>query len=99
MSPGLARSTDPETSHMAAKALQVSIGRLQRRVLQLIQEHPDRTARELERIAEAFMSPADTVHKRLSELREMGKIVSRHRRQCSVTGRIAQTWRATRGHQ
>lgn len=90
----LARSTDPSTSSQAAASIQPKLAGLQAEVLTLIQAHPNKTARELERIALGNIPTADSVHKRVSELHEAGSIRSPGVRRCSVTGRTARVWTA-----
>jgi len=85
-----ARATDPQTSHDAGKA--ADNPRLQQIVFKLVAEHPFKTARELELLADGVVTPVDTVHKRVSDLAYKGRIKSPYKRQCTVTGRMAHCW-------
>lgn len=95
----LARTNDPITSQESAKHVVTKLSNVQQRVLNLIQLYPNKTARELEQIAEGTIIPADNVHKRISELAARSSIYSPGKRRCSITKRTAQVWKAPRRKQ
>lgn len=81
---------------------------IQAQVYEALRQFPDLTARELARAmvdaepgarcqccghAKAEASLYDSCHKRLPELAEMGLIYQAGRRECDVSGELAQTWR------
>lgn len=67
------------------------IGRMQRRVLELVERYPLRTDRELARLG-GFADP-NSLRPRRTELYEAGYLVPGGQRRCEVTGRTAMTWR------
>lgn len=86
----LSRSLHPETSKEAARQIESDLPRLHRRVLDLIREHPGRTANELAAIAQD--RDVRRVGRRLSELEEMVMIRRCASRRCEITGHTAATW-------
>lgn len=89
-----ARRTDPETSHLAAVAVEISgTARLQRRrCLDGVREHPGVTAAELA----AFLAmERHAPSRRLPELRQAGLVRNGNPRICSVVHRPSMTWWAT----
>lgn len=97
----VARTEDPETSHLSAKDVtKDGTRKLQSsKVLEAVRKWPDRTASELAELSEI---PHEAVHKRLSELADTkngGPFIERKndevglvKRRCSVTGKMALTW-------
>ena len=64
----------------------------QSKVLALVKEFPFRTAAELAHKVNSDTLSHDAIHKRLPELRHAGKVFNGMRRNCTITGRRAQTW-------
>ncbi len=90
----LARSTDPETSHRAAREGEESgaFAAEAHWVLQLVRANPDRTASELEDLVDCRDGK---VRKRLAECRDdRGTLENGPKRPCEITGRTVLTWRA-----
>ena len=87
----LARSTDPETSHEAARAVVPRLGQLQQQLLEVVREHPGRTMNELAQL-KGERDPR-TFNRRASELEKAGVIRVGVTKTCSVSGRRARTWR------
>ena len=87
----LARSTDPETSHRAAREMETS-GQLKSDMmtaLEAVREFPHRTATELE----ALIGCRDgKVRKRLAQLRRLGLIIRGALKICPHTKRRCHTW-------
>jgi len=97
----LSRRTDPQTSKEAARKLSTS-GALtdqETLALNLVIQHQDKTAAELEVIAkensERFGTPyrEGIIRKRLAGLRDKRKVVNGPARTCSVNGSNCMTWR------
>jgi len=83
-----ARATDPYTSHEGAKYVAPHLSRLHRMTMDFIGRYPDLTAREL---TEA--TGVDGLWKRVSELERKNLIFCTDIRECTVTKRLARTWR------
>lgn len=83
-----ARTTDPVTSHDAARHVDRFRAEHYRRILRAVAEHPGSTAHEL-----APYAGLDNVqiNRRLSELEAAGLVKRTHRRPCRRTGRLALT--------
>ena len=90
----LARTSDPSTSHEAAEHLVFSgkLGDQMRVAFNRVTAAPGSTASELD--PDGFGS---RISKRLNDLAKCGLIEAGLPRQCSVTGRNAQTWWETKG--
>ena len=86
----LARTTDPETSHDAARAILPALGTMQAETLAAVRRWPDRTVTELAQLTEH--GDPRVINRRVSELAADGRIVASGERTCSVTGRRARTW-------
>lgn len=89
----LARRTDPENSHLAARAIVAdgTLGDQQDFVLDVVRRHPNLTAQELARAGE---TTRDVTTRRLPELERVGKVERCPSRTCRITGRKAAVWRA-----
>jgi predicted transcriptional regulator len=88
-----ARRRDPATSHVAAASVQRKVRPQVLRLLELIRQHPDRTAGEL---AAASLGELDfhTVCRRVSALERADLIdVNDVGRECSVRGTVQRTYR------
>jgi hypothetical protein len=95
----LHRKTDPETSQMAAAEIVDTgkLGKAQRRVLGYITRRCAMavTAQEAaEACTVLFGGVSETYRKRVKELVKLGLIVECERRRCTVTGKVATTYRA-----
>jgi hypothetical protein len=94
--PPVSRNTDPISSKLAELEINQTGQRLKhiQLALRLVILHPARTTREL-----ANFCPDDMNHyqlaKRLSDLKNMGKIQQGPARICSVGGRKSVTWHET----
>jgi hypothetical protein len=88
----LARNTDPETSHEAARAASRdgSISKAREVALTLVRVHGPATASELADIDQHLDSRH--VGRRLPELERIGLVTRGPTRKCLVTGRNAATW-------
>lgn len=86
-----ARSTDPETSHAAARAIPSKAAREATEVLTALRANPGCTSREL-----AAKAGGDryVYARRLPELRDAGLAENSTVRMCCESGRQAMTWRA-----
>lgn len=88
----IARNNDPSTSHEAAR--EISQGgaraRQQRIVLQAVKEHPGLTSFELSRVCGLDRYQTG---RRCPELEKAGLVVKGEARTCTVSGRMATTWR------
>ena len=62
------------------------------KVLALVRKFPFCTSRELAREVSPYVLSAETIHKRLPDLRRQGLLVNPTIRFCNVTGKAAQTW-------
>ena len=93
--PRLARRTDPETSHRAAREMETSGKREtdEAFALRMVARYPNSTASELE----ALLGCRDgTVRKRLSSLADKNLAYGHlhpNMRKCGQTGRPAKRWR------
>lgn len=88
-----ARSTDPETSHLAAEHI-IATGKRahqQHQALAAVRAFPDHTSLE---IAEAARCCRFQLARRLPELERDGLVERGPARTCRVSGRKAATWRA-----
>jgi len=72
------------------------LGEMQQAVLSLIRRYPDRTDRELARLA--GRADPNVLRPRRTELYQAGYLIMAGRRRCSVTGRTAMTWRVCTKH-
>jgi predicted ArsR family transcriptional regulator len=68
-----------------------ALGAKQRAALALVRRYPGRTAVELTQLA--GLRDPNGVRPRLVELAREGYIEAASNRQCSITGRMAMTWR------
>ena len=96
--PAIARKSDPVTSHVAAKEIRPSIGKLQAAFLAALKDiGQPATAREIGERAKAMglHGEPESVRKRAAELEGMRLIQVVEVRRCSVTNKIAETWRVT----
>lgn len=86
-----ARSTDPETSHLAAEENTLSGRRAvqQHAVLAAVMSHPGLTSREL---AQAAGMDRYVVARRLPELEAAKRVHKGEARECRVNKRRAVTW-------
>ena len=92
---GMQRTSDPDTSFLAAEFM-ASSGKVRADralALEAVRQYPHRTASELE----ALVGVRDgKIRKRLAEMRTLGFVVADGRKKCSVTGRICQTWESVK---
>lgn len=86
----LARHTDPQTSHDAAKHAESRLGLYQWEALMACRAHPGHTATEMAK-ARGWDDPR-VINRRLVELERSGLVRAREPRTCAVTGRRAMTW-------
>ena len=89
--PRLARRTDPETSHRAAREMETSGKREtdEAFALRMVARYPNSTASELE----ALLGCRDgKVRKRLAQLRRLGFIIRGAMKICPHTKRRCHTW-------
>ena len=97
--PQLARQDDPPTSKQAAEEIRPSIGKLQAAFLAALKDlgGGPATAREVaERAKEMGLHrEPESIRKRASELEDMRLIQVVEVRRCSVTNKVAETWRLT----
>lgn len=94
--PAIARKSDPITSHAAATEIRPILGKLQAAFLAALRDlGGTRTAREIaERAREMGLhGEVESVRKRSAELEEMRLIQVVEVRRCSVTGKVAESWR------
>ena len=94
----LARQTDPVTSRMAAEEVRPKIGQLQQAFLAALANlNRPSTAREIgERAKElGLVREPESVRKRSAELERMRLIRVVEVRRCSVTNKMAESWRLT----
>jgi DNA-binding transcriptional ArsR family regulator len=86
-----ARSSDPATSHEAARELDRSGERRRAamRALQAVRDHPGLTANELELVCGVTDG---SIRKRLKELERMGLVRRGEVRVSGVSGKRNQTW-------
>jgi len=87
----LARTTDPATSHAAAREILPDLAGLRRAAVEAVANHPGLTATELSRAV--GISDPRVLNRRLGECEKLGVVVRGPVRVCSVTGRSAATWR------
>lgn len=88
---GKARATDPESSHIAARAIVKSgeIGRQQTQVLELVRQSPGSTSHEL---SDGNAALRYVIARRLPELARLQLVVRGPVRACRITDRLATTW-------
>ena len=107
--PNASRNTDPETSHKAERTH--TLGKRAeraRQVLRLVDRFPNRTSGELSaewyelsqnkydfEYTEGIRICAETPHKRLPDLEQMGLVERGATRKCSDSGMECVTWHAT----
>lgn len=86
-----ARSSDPATSHAAARDLvrSRSILSAQARALEVLRANPGSTARELDTLAGTLDG---AIRKRLNDLFLEGLATKKGERKCTITGKTAQLW-------
>jgi hypothetical protein len=87
--PVLAPPPDVDTSAKALKEIKAdgTLGKLQQAVLSYVRRFPGKTAHELD-----DMGGTQDYHKRLPELRAKGLVKNGDKRNCRLTGKLAQTW-------
>lgn len=88
---GMQRTSDPDTSYLAAEFM-ASSGKLRADralALQAVRQYPHRTASELEALVGV---PDGKIRKRLAGLAKRDLAVASGRKICGVTGRRCQTW-------
>jgi hypothetical protein len=93
----LHRKSDPETSQMAAAEIVHSgkLGHAQRCMMCAVRLYPGTTAQEAAARCVGWQDgSAETYRKRVKELVKLGLIVECERRRCTVTGKVATTYRA-----
>lgn len=87
----IARNSDPQTSHQAAREITASGKRAsqQHQCLEAMKFWPGKTSAELASLmgVDRYM-----VARRLPELRDANKVVNGMARRCRVTGKRAMTW-------
>ncbi len=94
--PPIARDTDPETSHRAARlhTLTGKRAKRMRQVLALVVQYPGHTAHEYGNLMiKAYpdlpvLTCITTPHKRLSDLRQLGLVEKIGRKTCSKSGQL-----------
>lgn len=88
----IARTNDPETSHMAAEKVTANGTRAsqQKQCLQGVIDYPNHTSAELARM---LGLDRHTVARRLPELEPEYIKRNKEKRKCDVTGQAALTWR------
>lgn len=94
----LSRQSDPESSHVAAQEIRPCIGKLQAAFLAALKDlNGPATAREIaERAREMGLHrEPESVRKRAAELEDMRMIQVVEVRRCSVTNKMAESWRLT----
>jgi len=90
-----ARSSDPETSQLAAEHIKPSLTRLRRMFLQSLVELGQSTANEAAWHATGDHTLRESIRKRAAELVKSGEIEIVGKRQCKVTGVAANVYRVT----
>jgi len=93
--PQLARQSDPVTSQAAAEEIKPKIGQLQAAFLAALTAiGKPATANEVgaKAVAMGLAGNAETVRKRLAELRRNGLIQLAEEKQCDCTGQRAEAW-------
>jgi hypothetical protein len=99
--PAIARKSDPITSHAAAEDVKPRISQLQSAFLQALDDlgGGPATAREIAERAVAMQlhKEVESVRKRTAELERQHLIVLAGIQRCSVTGKLAEGWRAWKG--
>jgi hypothetical protein len=99
--PQLARKADPVTSQAAAEEVRPRLSQLQSAFLQALDDlgGGPATAREVAERAVAMQlhREVESVRKRTAELERQHLIVLAGIQRCSVTGKLAEGWRAWRG--
>jgi len=72
---GMARRTDPPTSHAAAEVVRPHLGKIQQHVLDVYAARGPMSARTAERLPDFEMYGFSTIRKRISELAQSGLLV------------------------
>jgi hypothetical protein len=85
-----ARAADPETSHVAARKINITLNRWL--VWKLVSDHPSKTAMELLKMPGHPFHSRDSISPRLPELERLGAVIRGVTRPCSVTGETTITW-------
>ena len=96
--PQLARQSDPVTSQAAAEEVRPKIGQLQQAFLSALAAiGKPATANEVgaRAVAMGLAGNAETVRKRLAELRRNGLIQLAEEKRCNCTGQRAEAWRVS----
>lgn len=93
----MARRSDPDTSHEAAKKHQPKLSKRRQQVLSLVRQHPGLTSGELaHKFFHTYDVPirtaAETPHKRLPELESLGYVTRGDKRECGDSHYPAHTW-------
>ena len=86
----LARSSDPNQSHISAALIRPILGELQRETYAVVERWPDHTGTELSGLA-GHADPR-RLNRRLTELMRIGVIIESGVRACEHTGRQARTY-------
>lgn len=92
--PPASRNTDPVTSHLAEQNLKEARYTQAGHVLGLVMVHPGLTAYELANKSNGRLDRYQT-QRRLSDLENDNHIEKGPKRICTVSGRLAVTWRVT----
>lgn len=87
--PPLAQTEHPQTSHLAAQEILAKLPRLIALAAECVKRTPGKTRSELNEI---HCHGKDIIGKRLDGARKLGLVRNGADRQCSITGRMAQTW-------
>jgi CRP-like cAMP-binding protein len=89
--PARARRSDPDTSHLAAEAVEREghASRQREACLKVVRATPGLTAAE---IAKAAGLERHAPSRRLPELRDLGLVRNLDDRTCTVTRRLSMTW-------
>ena len=82
-----------DTSLQAYREIQPELPQREREVLAAVLLWPDRTAYELVKLLDA--ADVNGVRPRLTALQARGIVARGIKRECTVTGKTAYTWRAT----
>lgn len=93
MTTRLARTSDPATSHEAAKHAESRLGLYQWGALAACRQHPGKTATEIAH--KSGWADPRVINRRLIELERLGWVRVTGTRMCERTGRRAMTWEAT----
>lgn len=89
----LARATDPQTSKRAAREIESKLGDLAAKMLAVFQ-HREATAKEAARTCVGrYGGDEESYRKRSGELKRAGLIRLTGERHCTISGKLAQTFR------